>query len=251
MSRFIYDEEDVKGLKIIKPMDKIIERNYHHGYTNNDLVKGLTDLATQKYDKDSLSKLFDQIAITLLRQSVIVTPKNNFYLREIEIYFYDKDSHPDSYAHKNKRQLAFGEWYFHRFTDIQPFLKSNRNGIDITFGNEQKGIYGGILIRKIENSTTGKLIVGINKVVRELIDNIGQENVNNIALGNGQLAFDKEQILRIEKGNNNFSSSIYKTQRNGLTFKSEERANQFYKAAYCYYNHDLNANTITEVRPGI
>ncbi len=251
MSRFLYDDDDVKGLKIIQPMDKIIELNNHHGYTTHDLVKGLSDLITKQYIKDNVSKMFDELASTLLRQTVIVTPNNNFNLREIEIYLFDKDLHPDTYAHKNKRQLEFGEWYFHRFTDIEPFLKSNRNGLDITFGNKEKGIYGGILIRKIENVETKDLIVGINKVARELFDNIGRENVKNIALGTGQLAFDKEQLLHLKVGNPNFSKAIYKTQRYGLTFKNEEIANKYYKAAYCYYNHDLNANTITEVKPGI
>ena len=251
MRRCIYDEEDVKGLKIIQPMDKIIELINHHGYTTHDLVKGLSDLVTKQYEKDKVSKMFDEAACTLLRQSVIVTPKNNFNLREIEFYLYDEVLHPDSYAHKNKRQLEFGEWYFHRFKDIEPFLKSNRNGVDITFGNKEKGIYGGILIRKIENAETKELIVGINKVARELIYSIGRENVNNIALGKGQLAFDKEQLLYLKVGNPNFSKAIFKTQRYGLTFKNEETAKQYYKAQYCYYNHDLNTNTITEVKPGV
>ena len=85
-------------------MDKIIEQNDHHGYTTHDLVKGLSDLVTKQYDKDNVSKMFDGLASTLLRQTVIVTPKNNFNLREIEFYLYDKDLHPDTYAHKNKRQ---------------------------------------------------------------------------------------------------------------------------------------------------
>ena len=248
MSKSINDDEDVKGLKIIQPMDKIIERNNQSVYTNHDLVKGLSDLAIQKYKTGDLSKVFDQLAVSLLRQTVIATPNNNFYLREIEFYFYDKDSHPDAYAHNNKRQLAFGEWYFHRFTEIDPFMKSNRNGIDITFGNEQKGIYGGVLIRKIENAATGELVVGINKVVKELIRNIGEENVNQLAHGSGQLAFDRDGLLRLEKGNHLFKSPIFKSPRNGLTFRNEETANKFHTAAYCYFNHDSN---ITEVRSGI
>ena len=211
----------------------------------------LADLASQKVDKENIHKVFDEIAITLLRQTKIVTPKNQYYFREIEIYFYDKDLHQDTYAHKNKRQLKFGEWYFHRYIDIEPFLKSNRNGVDLTFGNELKGIYGGILIRKIQNIKTRDLIVGINKIARELIDNIGKENVNSIALNCGHFAFEKDQILHLEVENNNLSMPILKTQRNGLAFKDEETANHFYKAPYCYYNHDINISKIIEVQPGI
>ncbi len=232
-------------------MESVIEQNIQHQFTTHDLVKVLSDLASQKVDKEDYYKVFDEIAVTLLRQTKIATPKNHYYFREIEIYFYNKEFHPDTYAHKNKRQLKFGEWYFHRYTDIEPFLNSNRNGLDITFGNEQKGIYGGILIRKIQNTETGDLIVGINKVARELIDNIGKENANHIALNCGHLAFDKEQILHLEVENNNFSMPIFKTQRNGLTFKDEETANHFYKAPYCYYNHDINVSKIIEVRPAV
>jgi hypothetical protein len=216
-----------------------------------DLIKLLTDLSSQTIAKEDLHKALDEIAVALLRQAKIVTPKDQFYFREIEIYFYDKDLHPDTYAHKNKRQLKFGEWYFHRYIDIEPFLNSNRNGVDITFGNEQKGIYGGILIRKIQNIKTGDLIVGINKVARVLIENIGKENANYIAKETRQFAFDKNQLLHLEVDGNSYSVPIFKTQRNGLTFKDEETANHFYKAAYCYYNHDLNVSQIIEVRPAV
>src|SRR5687768_17408008 len=101
-----------------------------------DLQKILTDIITKQVRQDNLDKAFDEIAVGLLRQTKIVTPNDQYHLREIEIYFYDKEDHPDPYTHKNKRQGEFGEWYFHRFTDIRAFLNSNRNGVDITFGNK-------------------------------------------------------------------------------------------------------------------
>lgn len=236
MSKFT--DEDIKGLNIIRPLEKIIEKNQRHEYSTHDLVKTLTDIASQKVHQDTISKAFDEIAVGLLRQSKIVTPNAQFHLKEIEIYYYDKDFHPDTYAHKNKRQLKFGEWYFHRYTDIEPFMKSNRNGVDITFGNEEKGIYGSILIRKIQNIESGELIVGINKVAKELIKNIGEENTNDIALGLGQLAFDKSQKLHVEVDGNSFNNPIYKSQRNRLTFYDEEEARHYFRASYCYFNHD-------------
>ncbi len=108
---------------------------------------------------------------------------------------------------------------------------------------------GGILIRKIQNTKTGDLIVGINKVARILIENVGEEFINDIALGFGQKAFDKEQPLHLEVDGNNYSAAIFKTQRNGLTFKENELAKKYYKIAYCYYNHNLNVSKIIEVRP--
>lgn len=216
-----------------------------------DLTKILTDISTRKVGQENLQKVFDEIAICLLRQTKIVTPKDQFHLREIEIYFYDKENHPDPYTHKNKRQAELGEWYFHRFTDIATFLNSNRNGLDITFGNKAENIFGGILIRKIQNTETKELIVGINKVARKLIENVGEENINEIALGVGQKAFDKNQLLHLEVDGNNFSTPIFRTQRNGLTFKEDELAKKYFKIAYCYYNHNLNVSEIIEVRPAV
>jgi len=209
----------------------------------------LNDIATKKVSQIDFEKAFDELAIVLLRQIKIVTPISHFHLKEIEIYFYDKENHPDPYTHKNKRQGEFGEWYFHRFTDIAAFLNSNRNGVDITFGNKATNLFGGILIRKIQNTETNELIVGINKVARELIKNIGDENTNEIALGLGQKVFDKDQILHLEVDGNNYSSPIYKTQRNGLSFKDDELAKKYFKIPYCYYNHNLNISQIIEVRP--
>lgn len=214
-----------------------------------DLQKNLTDIITQQVRQTNIDNAFDEIAVSLLRQTKIVTPKDQYHLREIEIYFYDKENHPDPYTHKNKRQGEFGEWYFHRFTDIKTFLNSNRNGVDITFGNKPTNLFGGILIRKIQNTKTQKLIVGINKVARELIKNVGEENVNEIALGFGQKAFDTKQLLHLDVDGNNYSTPIFKTQRNGLTFKEDELARMYFKIPYCYYNHNLNLSQIIEVRP--
>ncbi len=217
----------------------------------NNLIKTLTDISTRKVGQNNLQMAFDEIAVGLLRQTKIVTPKDQFHLREIEIYFFDNENHPDPYTHKNKRQAEFGEWYFHRFTDISTFINNNRNGLDITFGNKAQNIFGGILIRKIQNTKTKELIVGINKVARKLIENIGEENINEIALGIGQKAFDKSQLLHLEVDGNNYSTPIYRTQRNGLTFKEDELAKKYFKISYCYYNHNLNVSEIIEVRPAV
>jgi hypothetical protein len=216
-----------------------------------DLQKILTDISTQNLQPSDLEKAFDEVATILLRQTKIVTKKKAFYFREIEIYFYNQETHPDPYTHKRPRQSQFGEWYFHRFLDIEPFLKSNRNGLDITFGNEEQDIFGGILIRKIQETKTSELIVGINKVARSIIDNVGSENINEIALGSGQKVFDNNERLHLEVEGNNYTTAIFKTQRNGLSFREDELSRTYYKIPYCYYNHNLNVAQIIEVRPAI
>lgn len=231
----------------METLQAIMRKNANYEYTCHDLLKGLCDIYSKPHDETSLTRLFDEIAVGLLRQTKIVTPKEQFFIREIEFYFYNKEFHPDPYVHKHERQRTFGEWYFHRYTVLEKFLKNNRNGLDITFGNE--GAFGGILIRKIENVETKKMIVGINKIARALINNIGNENVSGIALGHGQQAFNKNnQVLRLDNENNSIAVPIYKTQRNGLTFYEDELSRKYLKIPYCYFNHDLNVTQILQVR---
>lgn len=215
------------------------------------LKEALKEISSNQLHSADLLNSFDKIAEILLRHTKIVTPNVNYYLREIEFYFYDKEKHPDPYTHKNPRQELFGDWYFHRFRTIENFEKSNRNGVDITFGNKDTKRFGGILIRKIKNAETGNFIVGINRVARELIKNVGVEKIEKIALDSGEKAFDKEQLLHLESGCDNCSAPIFKTQRNGLIFKEDSLYKDYYKRAYCYYNHDLNVTEIIQVRPAI
>ena len=230
----------------METLQTIMGRNSNHEYTCHDLVKGLCDIYSKPHDENSLTRLFDEIAVGLLRQSKIVTPNEHFFIREIEFYFYNQEFHPDPFAHsftnKENRQKHFGEWYFHRYKDLKPFLNCTWNGVDITFGDEQHGSFGGILIRKIQNAITGDQIKGINRVVRALIKNIGEDNtgaMNDLALGFGQKVFNKNQLLHLEVANNNFSVPIYKTQRNNLGKKKTEGTEKFLELSYCYYNHDL------------
>ena len=230
-------------------MDNIIKANNNHEYTTHDLVKTLTDIYRKPQNKYSLGKLFDELAIGILRQSKIVTSNNQYYIREIEFYYYDENIHPDTYTHKNKRQAEFGEWYFHRFSTVESFLKTNRNGVDITFGNKKNNQFGGILIRKIEDSKTGELIEGINKVAKELIKSVGNEHLDSLAIGCGQKVFDKKSLLRLEVEGRNSKNAIYKVRRNGLSIKEGEVAKEYYDIPYCYFNHTINVPIL--VKPAI
>jgi 3-methyladenine DNA glycosylase Mpg len=59
---------------------------------------------------------------------------------ECEIYYNDKtEKHSDPFIHGKPEQLKSGTIYFHGF------------GIDLTFGDAEKNIHGGILIRSVRN----------------------------------------------------------------------------------------------------
>lgn len=216
-----------------------------------DLKNALAEITTSHISPDDIEKSFEAIAVRLLRHTRIVTPNDHFYLREIEFYFYDPVHHPDPYAHKNKRQAEMGEWYFHRYTRIQSFMNSRRNGVDITFGNRAANRFGGILIRKIQSVETNELIAGINRSVKALIHQVGETYIDDIASGLGQQVFSPDARLHLEEAGCNSPCPVWKTQRYGLTPREDALSQKFFRIPYCYFNHELPVPEKTTVSPAI
>ncbi len=212
-----------------------------------DLEKQLLDLSNSKVEFEDLEKKFDDIARGLLRQTKIIANKEQYLIKEVEFYYYNTAiNHIDNFSHNHNRQLEFGEWYFHRFTNAISFLNSKRNGLDITFGNTDSKVFGGILIRNIEHVLSKKNINGINNVVRELIQNISNDELEYLALKNGKQVFDTSKDLHlVNSGNNNFSEPIYKVRRNNLGKFSNET--DYHNKSYCYFNHNLYPTQIIEI----
>lgn len=152
-----------------------------------------------------IGKSFDQIADYLFHQTYIQVGTAQYQLTEIEFYYYDMEEHPDSYAHKNEVQLDLGNWYFHG------------SGLDITFGNKEKRIYGGILIRGIKNLDTGIHTSGPINTVRELMQNF-------------KLVTEGQKMQLIEQDAKN-NTQIIKTARIGL---NPDRDPNYYNAPYRY-----------------
>ena len=76
------------------------------------------------YDFPTLEERFDSHVHTLTNYLCLVVGNHPYRIVECEIYYYDKDKHPDPYVHKRKQQLTAGKWYF------------NDMGLDITFGRQ-------------------------------------------------------------------------------------------------------------------
>lgn len=112
--------------------------------------------------------------------------KNKRY-RIVEIEFYLVGGvHDDIFTHQDKQQLTSCQWltynlrdlsdrYFHR-TGNQ-YRSGNYKGLDITFG---KDCYGGILIRGLEDISTGKLYDGPCISVNQLLASVGLSEVTEI-----------------------------------------------------------------------
>ena len=200
----------------------------------DELKTMLIDIPNQH----NLLEAFDKLAIHILRKVKLVTPNEQFYLRDIELFYYNETDHPDPYVHQDPRQLEFGEWYFHSFTDAKSFIASQWNGVDITFGNKSKKIYGGILIQKLQNIKTGELIDGVNATVKRIIQNLSNDELTNAALNNTNSGvFNETSPLHLETGINNYSLPIFKLPRK-LAQKAETSRNRFYKAPCRYFNLD-------------
>jgi len=133
------------------------------------------------------------------------------------------------------RQGDLGEWYFHRYKgNIESFLRSNRNGLDITFGDKPSGTYGGILIKVIQDVETRESTSGINKVVRKLIEKINHENVDWLATKVSKFVFNADSILHLRNQENINTKSIYKDIR---VLPDSEKDEKFYVKPYRYFNY--------------
>ncbi len=67
-----------------------------------DLEKLLSYIATNKVQPEDLEKVFDEVAVGLLRQTKLVAGENEYLIKEIEFYFSGEHyDHFDTYAHSN------------------------------------------------------------------------------------------------------------------------------------------------------
>lgn len=113
--------------------------------TVNELLHALTP----EYSMDNLEEKFDEIAYYLMNYTVLDINLKPYRITELEIYYHNPKLHPDPYVHKHPYQLANAQWYFHG------------SGLDITFGDREKGIYAGVLIRGIKDLTREQWLMKI------------------------------------------------------------------------------------------
>lgn len=172
-----------------------------------DFVELMCNLKGKRKYK-SLDERFNVMAKDLMNSLSIVAGNEYYRIVECEIYYYDKENHPDIYTHKSPKQLEACNWYFHG------------SGIDITFGNKSQNIYGGILIRGIRGDN--RYISGPLNVKDELLNKMGNilSEKNNIFVTR-LLADDIPKFVPIQ------------STRIGLKKKSEDKLN-FIQKPYRY-----------------
>jgi len=169
-------------------------------------LKKITQVHTMVNSKIDLEDFFYDAVKDLINGSYLKVGDARVDLKEVEVYFHDEKYHPDPYVHCNEVQLKTGEFYVHH-------QSWNRGGIDITFGNEDKNQFGGILIRGIESN--GVYITGpgrVKKYIAELL------NVQECSHGSLQKEIHRVSLHRGGQSD----QTVYSLPRKGLRFNNAD-----------------------------
>jgi 3-methyladenine DNA glycosylase Mpg len=130
---------------------------------------------------------------------------------ELEIYYNDRTLHNDPYVHCAEEQLQSGNWYF------------NGYGIDLTFGNHEKNIHAGVLIRGLRKlDKEAHYFSGPSNVLKEIFTALG-----NVMSGQHGIYLQELQSGEVEE------MTPVRTKRTGLTKKADDTEN-FVERPYRY-----------------
>jgi hypothetical protein len=170
----------------------------------NHLAEFWEDL-TGGFKFNSLDERFDAIAHYLMNYLYLSVANEAYRITELEIYYHDKENHPDPYVHCSKEQLTPGNWYF------------NGAGLDITFGNIEKGIYAGILLRGIRKICESPYYIsGPSNVLKEIFSNMG-----NVLFDEGGICLKELEQETISQ----FEMVPFRSNRIGLTKQKDDIEN--------------------------
>lgn len=122
-----------------------------------------------RIDASNATKEFQQLAIEIATHYDLTADHTKFKIVEMEFYLFDPIHHRDGFAHFHNRTA--GEF------------RSHNSGLDITITSKNPDSYGGILIRSIQNLSTGQFINGPRKCVFAIFDQIGSVAARDITFG--------------------------------------------------------------------
>lgn len=190
----------------------------------------LKDLSGKSYDT-----LFGSIANNLLNKTLLMINGFPYRLLEIEFYLY-YDAHKDIYTHKHIDQSTRLKFYFHKQGKTNTYKGGTYKGLDITFGfgnNENNGniLYGGILIRAIQNIADHTEIIGPCNVVNKILELNNVASIEQLINKIPELSVVKESSLYLKKDMNNQLNEkiITVSPRVGLSFGYPEYVMRNYR----------------------
>jgi 3-methyladenine DNA glycosylase Mpg len=168
--------------------------------------------------------LFHEVAEYLLNGCILKVKDKRYRIYEIEMYYYNKDEHPDAYTHCDPLQMEYKKFYPHRFRS-KTYKSGTYKCMDIAYGNKETKTYFGVLIRSIENIDTKETFTGPCISVNELLKNY---NLSEFSPFMEKYDIDKEFKLEDAKLDH---EDIYVGPRVGLGDKYPEYKEKNYRYA--------------------
>jgi hypothetical protein len=117
---------------------------------SNDELLRLLSFAKCR-DKGDVLRQASVIARELMQNWKIVSPKGERRFWGLEFYISIPDIFEDNATHQRNEQLERGTFYFHTKTKNPNWSPPifNRHGVDITCGDKDRDIHGGLLLRHL------------------------------------------------------------------------------------------------------
>jgi hypothetical protein len=147
-------------------------------------IEELLRITTCKDAKDSSTyyqQSFEDICSKLLSEfTLCVGDTDRYRLLEVEAYLYDEDTHQDPYPHNHPKQRIPGRWYFHHVGMSAGFRGGSRKGLDVTIGDGRMACKGGLLIRAMQNVTSGTIIDGPCLLVDAILNGLKVKSINEL-----------------------------------------------------------------------
>ncbi len=192
MARYLGEEKkkmleylEAKGVKYLYQYMTTFQSDKKADKIQQNGLSSFLRILNGDIDFKSLNERFSALTYSLMNDLCLVVANQTYRIIELEIYYHDKKMHPDPYVHCSSEQLYSGKWYF------------NGAGLDITFGDYEKKIYGGILIRGIKKlGPKPRYISGPSNVLKEIFTTIG-----HIVTGEGRIylrSLDEDIIKEIK-----------------------------------------------------
>lgn len=184
----------------------------------------LDELLNQKDILDP-ERWFEDVCNLLFYRTVFHVGNQRYKITEVELYLYSEDDHPDVFTHRSEEQKKAGFFYFHKHKRGEKYKEFPRNGVDITFGNENR--FGGILLRGMQNLVEeSDYIDGPALLSKRIVEILGGKGKKiNEVVPEIDLNIFTSKHLRLEE-TSGVNHDIYKVTRKGLALSNnnvEER----------------------------
>eukprot|EP01062_Namystynia_karyoxenos_P004215 TRINITY_DN11486_c0_g1_i1.p1 TRINITY_DN11486_c0_g1~~TRINITY_DN11486_c0_g1_i1.p1 ORF type:complete len:382 (+),score=151.89 TRINITY_DN11486_c0_g1_i1:74-1147(+) len=158
-----------------------------------------------------------------------------YRILELECYVHS-DTHVDPYTHSDPDQEHCGVWYFHKRGGT--FKAGSFKGMDLACGGKapagagKEAVHAGLLIRSIEDATTGHIVEGPCLVVDHILKKNLAPSIQGLVKGRGaaDLPAAATPELRLRRAAKRLERRLWRAPRVGLVLKKEDPESKVQKA---------------------